>query len=193
MIIKSKQIYFLMLLLISSLILGSCNKNKPSPKPYVYFRIDLPEKEYQEYEGECPYSFEYPVYSYLYADSTESCWLNIYYPYHKATIYLTYKDVENNFRSHMEDSREFVYKHTVKADAISETFYEDYDKQVYGILYDIKGDAASSVQFFVTDSTQHFLRGALYFEFRPNTDSLAPVITSIREDIVHIFESLTWE
>lgn len=93
----------------------------------------------------------------------------------------------------MEDSREFVYKHTVKADAIKETFYEDYDKHVYGILYDIKGDAASSVQFFITDSTKHFIRGALYFEVRPNKDSLNPVIDFIRQDVVHMFESIKWE
>lgn len=193
MALNNKHICFLIIIIVGILLLSSCNKQKSSPKPYVYFRIDMPTKEYQEYHGDCPFSFEYPQYSIIFEDSTENCWMNLYFPYNKATIYLTYKEIQDDFRQHMEDSREFVYKHTVKADAIKETFYEDYDKHVYGILYDIKGDAASSVQFFITDSTKHFIRGALYFEVRPNKDSLNPVIDFIRQDVVHMFESIKWE
>jgi gliding motility-associated lipoprotein GldD len=119
--------------------------------------------------------------------------MDIFFPYNKATIYLTYKSIHNDFNQHMEDSREFVYKHTVKADAIKETFYENEENNVYGILYDIKGNAASSLQFFVTDSTTNFLRGALYFDVAPNKDSLSPVIEYLREDIIQMFESLRWE
>ncbi|NOZ45910.1 MAG: gliding motility lipoprotein GldD, partial [Chlorobi bacterium] len=69
----------------------------------------------------------------------------------------------------------------------------NYDDNVYGILYDIKGNAASSINFFVTDSTQHFLRGALYFNSKPNKDSLAPVVDFIRKDIVHLMETFKWK
>ena len=93
----------------------------------------------------------------------------------------------------INDAHTFVGKHVVKADAITQTRYEDSSSSVYGILFDIKGNTASSVQFFVTDSILHFLRGALYFNTEPNKDSLAPVIDFIREDIVHLIESMHWK
>ena len=115
------------------------------------------------------------------------------YPTYNARIYFSYKQINNNFQEIAEDSRNFVYKHAFKADAIIENPYEDSDKNVYGMLYEIKGNTASSVQFLVTDSTQHFLRGALYFNNHPNKDSLAPVISYISEDIRHMIETLRWE
>lgn len=183
----------LYLLLVIPMFFVACHKKPSTPKPTAYFRIDQPAKEYQHYSDSCPFSFDYPTYAFLIKDSLSSCWMDIYFPYNKATVYLTYKHLDNDLNIHMEESREFVYKHTVKADAISEVFYENKDNNVYGILYDIKGNAASSVQFFITDSTQHFLRGALYFDVPPNKDSLSPVITFIREDIIYLIESLNWK
>ena len=72
-------------------------------------------------------------------------------------------------------------------------YYEDKEKSVYGVLYEIKGNAASSVQFYATDSTKHFLRGALYFNTVPNKDSLAPAIQFVEEDIIHLIETLSWK
>jgi gliding motility-associated lipoprotein GldD len=108
-------------------------------------------------------------------------------------IYLTYKPVENDLNTHLEDSREFVYKHTVMADAIEEIRFENDSLNVYGILYELSGNTASAVQFFLTDSTSHFLRGSLYFNVPPNKDSLAPVIDFIRDDIVYLMESFQWK
>ena len=112
---------------------------------------------------------------------------------YNARIYFSYKEINNNFQEIAEDSRNFVYKHAFKADAIVENQYLDSIKKVYGILYEIKGNTASSVQFLATDSTHHFLRGALYFNNHPNKDSLAPVISYISDDIRHIMETLRWE
>ena len=93
----------------------------------------------------------------------------------------------------LEDGRELVYKHTVKADAITEQFYSNPERRVYGMLYQIKGDAASPMQFFVTDSTHHFLRGALYFNVEPNKDSLDPAIRFFSQDVVRFIETLSWK
>ena len=86
-----------------------------------------------------------------------------------------------------------MYKHTVKADAINEKVYLNDSHQTYGTLYDIKGEAASSVQFHLTDSVSHFIRGALYFKVSPNIDSLRPIMNYLRDDIIHIMETLKWE
>jgi gliding motility-associated lipoprotein GldD len=169
-----------------------------TPKPQGYFRIDLPKRTYSRYTADCPYSFEYPNIATVAKDPSgkaEPCWLNIDYPGLRARIYLSYKNVagKESIKKLLDDTRTLVYKHTIKADDIQEKAFFDDDKKVYGNMYEIGGDAASSVQFFVTDSTRHFLRGALYFNCAPNADSLAPVITYIKEDVVKMMETMEWK
>jgi gliding motility-associated lipoprotein GldD len=173
-----------------------CCKRHYTPKPAGYLRIDFPEKAYQIYNTSCPYTFEYPLYGKITADSSkiaEPCWINIEFPGFGGKIHISYKSVNYNVNTFIEDSRTLAYKHTVKADAISETLYTNDEKRVFGLLYQIKGDAASSVQFYLTDSTKHFLRGSLYFNVQPNADSLAPVIDFFTEDIMHLIETLEWK
>jgi len=166
------------------------------PKPRGHFRIDLPAKAYRLYDTVCPFVFEYPVYgriSYDVGKVTEPCWFNIEFPKYKATIHVSYKRINRNLPAMLEESHEFAYSHSVKADAITEKPWINPNDKVYGILYDIKGNTASAVQFFVTDSTRNFLRGALYFSVQPDEDSLAPVIDYFREDVVHMVETLKWK
>lgn len=165
------------------------------PKPRGYFRIDLPEKTYREFNNpDYPYSFEYASIATIIPKKNEqdSFWIDVVYPQFGARIYSSYKKVENNFREISEDSRSFVYKHTVKADAITEQPYEDKTRNVYGILYELKGNTASGIQFILTDSTRHFFRGALYFNASPNKDSIAPVVAFIKEDIIRMIETMEW-
>lgn len=182
--------------LIIVLLLISCGRQPRTPKPFGYFRISLPEKSYQKYESDCPFAFEYPSYAKVLNDNdknTEPCWINIAFPSLKATIHCSYKNGGSELLQYMDDSRTLVYKHTVKADAIDETMIDDSVNKVYGIVYDIRGNAASSVQFFLTDSSEHFMRGALYFNVPPNKDSLAPVLEFVRSDISHLIETFTWK
>ncbi|MCX7955145.1 MAG: gliding motility lipoprotein GldD [Bacteroidales bacterium] len=174
----------------------SCSN--PIPKPSEYFRIDFPEKKYLKFSNKnCNFEFEYPYYSKVINDSSDSiknpCWKNIIFPYFNATIYLTYYQITNNFVKLSEESRTLAYKHNIKADAIREILYSDTLNKIYGIVYEIKGNAASPVQFFMTDSVRHFLRGSLYFNTKPNKDSLAPVIEFISVDIKHLIETLRWK
>ncbi len=167
-----------------------------TPKPHGYFRITFPEKKYERYEGPCPYTFEYPVYARVVKDpepDAEPCWINVEFPSLHGRIHITYKNIEGNLGRMLEDTYDLAYKHTVKADAIRERAFADTLRHVYGILYDIRGNTASNVQFYLTDSTRHFLRGALYFRTEPNKDSLAPVIDFIRKDIVHMIETFSWK
>ncbi len=99
--------------------------------------------------------------------------------------------VDGNLGQFMEDARGLAYKHTVKADAIEETIFQR-PGSMYGVLYDIGGSAASSVQFFISDSSRHFMRGALYFNSSPQPDSLAPVIGFLRADMIRMMETVKW-
>lgn len=172
----------------------SCHENSV-PRPRGHFRIDLPEKEYTRFDSLCPFTFEYPVYSVIRKEPgmDEFCWFNIEFPEYKGKLHLSYMDVDNNLRLLTEDAHTLAYKHSVKADAIEERLWVNDSKNVYGIIYLISGDAASPVQFFVTDSISHYLRGSLYFDAQPNKDSLAPVINFFREDIEHLIETLEWK
>jgi len=167
-----------------------------TPHPKGYFRIELPEKKYQVYDGgECPYKFEIPSYAVVenyQHHQVEPCWKYIRFPQFNGEIFFSYKKVENNVGVYVEDARTLAYKHTVKAESIDETVLEVPGK-LYGVIYDIGGNAASSVQFFVTDSTNHFLRGALYFNVAPQPDSLAPVIEFLRKDIERLMMSVEWK
>lgn len=176
-------------------ILAGCGDNAV-PKPRGYFRIDFPPREYRLYNADCPFVFEYPAYSRISWDTgkaNEPCWFNIEFPAYKAKIYISYKRINKNLGDILQESHEFAYSHSIKADAITEQPWLNPDRKVFGILYDIKGNTASSVQFYVTDSTKNFLRGALYFATTPDEDSLAPVIKHFREDIVHLIETLEWK
>ncbi len=179
---------------VTILILGSCKHNY-TPKEPGYFRIDFPPKEYVRIDSIFPYKFEMPVYAKIEQDKyhTESFNSNIVFPKLKGTMHLSYFGVNGNIDALLEDNRKMVYKHTIKADAINEQYYEDRSKSVYSVLYEIKGNAASSVQFYATDSVKHFLRGALYFNTIPNKDSLAPAIQFVEEDVIHFIETLSWK
>jgi gliding motility-associated lipoprotein GldD len=176
-------------------ILWGCRDNAV-PKPRGYFRIDFPPRAYQLYDTGCPFIFEYPLYSAISYDvgkTSEPCWFNIDFPAYRAKIYISYKKISGNLTEILQESHEFAYSHSIKADAITEQPWINPEKKVYGMLYDIKGNTASSVQFYLTDSTSNFLRGALYFAATPEEDSLAPVIKHFREDIVHLIETLKWK
>ncbi len=167
------------------------------PKPRGYFRITLPEHEYVSYDsvGE-PYGFEYPTLASVEPDvdqNAEPHWINVNYKDLRCKIHVTYRDIHGDVEEALEDSRKLVYKHTIKADAIGESYYEDAARRVYGTLYRIRGNAATPLQFALTDSTRHLFRGSVYFYTKPNADSLAPVVAYIEDDIAHIVETFNWK
>ena len=184
--------YTILFVLIMTL---SCDRSY-TPKPSGYMRIDYPEKSYKLYTGEAFYQFEIPEYAHVEADRSrgaEQGWINVVIPQLNGKIHLSYKAVNDNLDLFITDSRTLVYKHTVKAQGIEESPFIQRDQRRFGMVYDLKGDVASAVQFFVTDSTHHFLRGSLYFNCPPNRDSLNPVIEFLREDIMHMIETTSWK
>jgi gliding motility-associated lipoprotein GldD len=182
-------------LILLILFSAACNESYP-PKPRAYFRIEFPEKAYIKSNTSGPFSFEIPKYSKMEADSdknAEAFWYNLKFPEFKGILHLTYKNLNNDLGKYIEDSRTLAYKHTIKADAISEQVFMNPEKKIYGILYEIKGNAASPFQFFATDSATHFIRGSFYFNVFPNKDSLAPVFEFIKPDIIHLIETIDWK
>ena len=167
-----------------------------SPKPQGYFRIDFPERSYAVYDGQCPYTFSVPSFAQISGDTgsaSQPCWINIDFPGYRGRLHISYKEVDGNLDNYTEDSRKLAFKHTVMADAIDERRFVNQKDRVYGVLYDIKGNSASALQFYLTDSSRHFFRGALYFNVQPNKDSLAPVIDYFREDILYLIETFAWK
>ncbi len=194
-ILKQNKTFVYTGILLLAILFVEC-KNQSIPKPKAYYRITFPEHSYHVLDEDFPYSFEVPHYTEIIKDqapNAEPYWINISYPKYNGKIHISYKSIQNNLDEILEDSRKLAYKHSIKADAIGEKLFIDSEKKVYGILYDIKGDAASSLQFFLTDSVRNFLRGSLYFNSIPNKDSLAPVVSFVREDIIHIMESFEWK
>jgi gliding motility-associated lipoprotein GldD len=192
------------ILVLLVFISASCGcRHVDVPKPRGHFRIDLPVHQYVLFNGQSdkhvnfPVSFEYPAYGHLTSQDEQGSskgWFNIEFPSYKAKIYLTYKTVHNDLDSLLDQSYDINVKyHVSKADAINEQVYSNHDNKVYGILYDLKGNTASAVEFYVTDSISHYLRGSLYFSSEPNADSLEPVINFFRVDIVHLIETLKWK
>jgi gliding motility-associated lipoprotein GldD len=185
------------------LIISCSCREVAIPKPRGHFRIDLPERQYIQFNKQkgkninIPLSFEYPEYGNLAFHEEKDAdpgWFNIEFPKYRAKIYLTYKDVNNDLDSLLDQSYDLnVKNHVSKADAIKEQVFSNRENKVYGILYDLKGNTASAVEFYVTDSVRHYLRGSLYFTSEPNADSLAPVIDFFRADIMHLIETLKWE
>jgi len=186
----------IILFVVITLALASCGDSYV-PKPRGYYRIDFPPKEYRVFDTTFPFTFEYPVYGKIIRDSSkmaEPYWINIvYYPFN-AQLHISYKTVKNNLDTFLNDAHTLVNKHIPKANAISQREYMDTAANVYGLVYEISGsDAASTYQFYLTDSTKNFVRGALYFDLVPNNDSLAPVIDFLKKDVEHMIMSFRWK
>ena len=197
--VSTKHLLFLALIIFVCFVtLSSCDEEDTvySPKPRGYCRIDFPKKEYRLYDSVCPYSFEIPIYSKMVKDrhnGAEPCWLNLEFPQFRATIHLSYKGVENNLAKYLDDSHDFANRHQVKATGLDEITILRDSAKVYGLLFDIAGNTASSLQFYLTDSTKHFLRGALYFNSVPNIDSLKIVVDFLKKDVLHMIQTTRWK
>ena len=169
-----------------------------SPKPRGYFRIELPEKQYELYTSSCPFVFKLPTYAVMIPDQSadaQPCWTDIWFEQFNARVHLSYIPIESreHFDELTEDARTFAFKHTVKATAIDQQRISRPDDRVFGLVYDIGGNTASNLQFFVTDSLHHYLRGALYFNERPHLDSIRPVLDFIHVDIDTMIRSVRWK
>ncbi|HVE60384.1 MAG TPA: hypothetical protein VNA26_01100 [Chitinophagaceae bacterium] len=189
------------ILLFGFLVLMACNSDYII-KRRGYFKIDFPKKTYQSFNRpDYPYSFEYPVYGKIVKDTSffeketeDNYWINIDFPMFNSRMHISYKKIgkQNQFDSLVNDAFTMSYKqHTYKASAIEPVPFTT-PNGVEGIFFSLKGNTATANQFFVTDTTKHFLRGALYFDATPNEDSLLPVNQFLKKDLEHLINTLQW-
>lgn len=192
-----KNVFNTVFFIVLASFISSCNSDY-TPKPRGYFRIDFPEKTYRVFDTlGYPYSFQYPYYAYISPNAgakTEPYWINIDFPQYSGRVHISYKKINKNLAQYFEDVRSLVNKHIPKADAINEYSIYNKERKIFGAIYEIKGKAvASTYQFYITDSSKHFVRGALYFNITPNNDSLAPVIDFVKKDIDHMIDTWKWK
>ncbi len=181
----------LLFLFSTAIIFISC-EDDVVVKPAAKLRLDYPNPEYKTVNTGCGYNFSMNTNANL--QKKKNCDANINYPNMKATIYLTYQDIRNsNLDSLLQDAQKLAYDHTIKANSIPEQPFINPDNKVYGMFYMINGNAATQAEFYVTDSINHFLNGALYFEAKPNFDSIYPAVVYLREDIRKLMETIRWE
>ena len=177
-------------LLIIFIIFTSC-KEDVVPKPKAYLGLSYPEKSYQELNLKRPYTFKILKNTTVINEANN--WLKIKYPKLKASIDITYRPIENNLQELLSEAEKLVFKHTVKAEQIIPKDFVNSKKKVFGSMYEITGNAASHLQFHITDSTNNFIKGSLYFYAKPNYDSILPAVNYIKEDILHLIETLEWK
>ncbi|KQS33242.1 gliding motility lipoprotein GldD [Dyadobacter sp. Leaf189] len=183
-----------------SLFLVSCGKEQQSsfaPKPKGFNRIDLPAHQYQQLTELHPYTFQYSTFARVEPDTfsiAEKDWIFINYPALNANIQLTYKSLEGDpsrLKSYIDDSYKLTGKHQIRASSIQEQKVLSKTGRT-AIMFKIEGDVPSPYQFYTTDSTKHFLRGAIYFPTATKNDSLAPVISYLQKDMLQLLNTLNW-
>lgn len=175
-----------------------------APKPRGYYRITFPKRSYQPYVSNNPFTFEYPRYAMMERDTLSrptgkllnmQTLINMEFKQFNATLHLSYETIPNKkiFDKLVEDAHKFAFNHTVKATSIDEAIIRYPDRKVYGIYYTIDGNAASSVQFYLTDSVKNYLRGALYFNSEPRLDSIQPVLNFVKQDVDRMINTFKWK
>lgn len=187
-------------ILLFTISLISCRPTDYTPKPRGYYNIIFPEHTYKTFnDPRFPYRFEYPTYAEIEHDTTffgekteNPYWISVVFPTLGGRIYISYKIMNRDIDQLTEDAYEMTFFHTKKADYIADDIINNDSANVHGIFYTVSGNAASAYQFFATDSTKHYLRGALYFNVTPNADSLKPVNEFIRKDMFHLLSTLRW-
>ena len=196
----NKQFAFAILFFVICCFASSCNSIYVS-KPTGYFKIDFPEKQYTLFnQPDFPYSFEYPTYARIVRDSSffdstpeNPWWINVEFPQFNGRIYISYKAIgKNTLEKLLSDAFNLTNKQSVKATYINDSMLST-TNGVHGMFFKVSGNVATANQFFLTDSTNHFLRGALYFDAAPNQDSLRPVNDFLVKDMQHLINTFKWK
>jgi gliding motility-associated lipoprotein GldD len=187
---KSFALKIVFLILVFATLFSSC-KDDVLPKPTSQLRLDYPVADYVKFDNHCPFTFV--MNSKAIVKEDKNCGFSIEYPKMKATVYLTYKTVNGDLNKLLRDAQKLTYEHVIKADDILEQPFINSNKKVYGMFYQVGGNAATNTQFYATDSIKHFLTGSVYFYAKPNFDSIMPAASYIKDDMQRLMETLEWK
>lgn len=189
--IKLKKILTQCFMVLVLIIAATSCKEETLPKPKAQLRLEYPDPSYEYIGTSCPYTFE--ISNYAVVKVNDKCWVNIDYHELNASVNMTYRPVNQNLKELFLEAEKLTFNHTIKADGISSVPYANSDKKVYGSVFEVTGNAASPIQFHVTDSSRHFITGAVYFNVQPNYDSIKPAINYLQKDIIRMIESMEWK
>jgi gliding motility-associated lipoprotein GldD len=178
------------LIVLAILLFVSACQEQVLPKPKAMLRLEYPNAEYGSFDMG---SLEFQINKICDPELTDNGSLTLDYPSIKGSLFITYKKVVNNIKELLTDAQRLSVEHSAKADGIFPHPFVNEDDKVYGMYFEVVGDAASQAQFYVTDSTQHFLTGSLYFYTKPNYDSIYPAASYLQNDIKKIMETLRWK
>ena len=180
-------------LIVCLTLVGSCSEENALPKPKGYLSLEFPKAKYYKLDKDCAYEFYVNSISRLKQDRyNNNCWFDILYPEVNGSIYISYYPVDDNLRNLIIDAQKLPLSHEIKANAILSTTYINEEHNTYGLFYEVEGNAASQAQFYLTDSVNHFLTGSIYFNVKPNYDSILPAAAYLKKDMRKIMESLKW-
>jgi len=182
-------------LVFGALLFGGCKEN-PTPKPKGYLKLEYPEAVYKKHLSDCPFTFNINTITKIEKPrgGGSYCDMNLSYPGLKGTIHVTYIGVDDKLLTmSLKEAQNLTQSHAQKAESIGTYPFEDKAHNRYGMVYEIEGDAASPVQFYITDNKKHFLRGAAYFNAKPNYDSILPAAQYLKKDIQELMESIEWK
>jgi len=197
MIYNKKNVWFLFFILI----IVACGEPDYTPKPRAYPKVNYPAKAYDKFdESYCAFTFEKPVYAKVVQDTLffgekpeSECWFDLVIPALSGKIHCSYREIgRNKIDKLIDDTYKLAHKHNVRADYIDD-YHISKPNGVHSTIFEIEGEVASPFQFYVTDSTEHFLRGSLYFNTTPNADSMAPIIKFVKRDIIHLVNTFEWK
>ncbi len=199
-----KTKYFIIVFIALIGLISCSNDKNTTPKPKTYFRIDVPKPDYLTFDTlNLPFTFQYPDYGIIEKVQSNNSnsnpnnkWFNISFENYGSTLYLTFVNLSKSMTldTLVNDSYNFTKEHDKFSSGVIERQYYNKEEKVFGYVFDIKGSqVASPYQFYVTDSSKYFLRGALYFNFKANNDSLAPIINRLKTDIDYMISTLKWK
>ena len=183
-------------------MLSACQETLEIPKPRTYPRVVFPNHSYNTVAPDpCPFSMDIPVYSKLEKEkqvlgneAAQDCWYTLRFNKFNAEVYFSYFSIDDrkHYDKLLKDSYFVLQQINRKSDFMEESRYEN-KHNTHGLTYSFEGDAASPFQFILSDTTDHFVRGALYFNSKVNPDSMKPVIDFVRVDMDRMLSSFVWD
>lgn len=188
----------LILICLSASLLLACKNDNPIPKPPTYLRTELPDHSYRVVSIECPYELKLAeLYNYkpCVFEKSNFCMQQIDLGPLNGSLFLYYIHIpsKDSLPAIINYANDKVDEHKIKADKIDFIQFIDKEKRVYGTLFELKGNVATNFQFYLTDSTNNFVRGEVLLNCRPNYDSLRPSLAYLKVDILEMLENFKWK
>ncbi|MEE2616583.1 MAG: gliding motility lipoprotein GldD [Bacteroidota bacterium] len=180
------------------IVLFGC-ENYFLPKQSAYLRLDYPKPEYKLInDKDFPFFFEANTRLSEISDidiNLRSIDFIINYNQLNAQINFQYKNVNSSekLKAYILDLKSTIETHSMMANSVKIKDYSLKEKNIFGRIFDLSGNVASPYQFYLTDSINNIISGLVYFNIKPNYDSILPAINYIENDIIHLIESFDWK